>query len=47
MPGGAWNASAMTELCTTAKPGTPRERLARRIQRTEMWLLLEASFEAL
>jgi hypothetical protein len=47
MPGGAWNASAMTELCTTAKSGTPRERLARRIQRMEMWLLLEASFEAL
>ena len=39
-----WNPGAMTELCTTARPGTPQERLARRIQRLEMWLLLEASF---
>jgi hypothetical protein len=44
MPKDAWNPNAMTELCTTAKAGTPRERLARRIQRLEMWLLLEASF---
>ncbi len=43
----AWNASAMTDLCTTAKPGTAQERLARRIQRVEMWLLLEASFGAM
>ncbi len=43
----AWSASAMTDLCTTAKPGTPQERLARRIQRLEMWLLLEASFAAM
>ncbi len=47
MPSGAWNPGAMTELCTTAKAGTPRERLARRLQRMEMWLLLEASFDAL
>jgi hypothetical protein len=47
MPGNAWNPTAMTELCTTAKAGTPRERLARRIQRLEMWLLLEASFTAM
>jgi hypothetical protein len=47
MPKDAWSASAMTDLCTTAKPGTPHERLARRIQRLEMWLLLEASFAAL
>jgi hypothetical protein len=33
MPRDAWNPTAMTELCTTAKAGTPRERLARRIQR--------------
>jgi hypothetical protein len=39
-----WNASAMTDLCTGAQAGTPQERLARRIQRVEMWLLLEASF---
>jgi hypothetical protein len=47
IPKDAWNASAMIELCTTAKPGTPQERLARRIQRLEMWLLLEASFAAM
>ena len=45
--GGGWNASAMTDLCTTARAGTPQERLARRLQRLEMWLLLEASFAAL
>src|SRR5271166_6365396 len=28
-PGGVWNTSAMTNLCTSASPGTPRERLAR------------------
>jgi hypothetical protein len=44
---GAWNATAMIDLCTGARPGTPRETLARRLQRTEMWLLLEASFGAL
>ena len=47
IPKDAWNASAMTELCTTAKVGSPQERLARRIQRLEMWLLLEASFGAM
>ncbi len=47
IPNGAWNASAMIELCTTAKSGTPQERVARRIQRLEMWLLLEASFAAM
>jgi hypothetical protein len=41
---GGWNPSAMTDLCAGARPGTPQERLARRIQRQEMWLLLEASF---
>ena len=47
IPKDAWNPNAMTELCTTAKAGTPRERLARRLERLEMWLLLEASFGAL
>jgi hypothetical protein len=47
MPGGAWNASAMIDLCTTAKPGSPSEAIARRLQRIEMWLLLEAMFAAL
>jgi hypothetical protein len=45
--GGAWNAFAMIDLCTEARPGTPRETLARRLQRLEMWLLLEATFGAL
>ena len=45
--GGAWNASAMIDLCTQARPGTPEEILARRLQRLEMWLLLEATFAAL
>ncbi len=47
MPKDAWNPNAMTELCTTAGAGTPRERLARKLQRLEMWLVLEASFAAL
>jgi hypothetical protein len=47
LSGGAWNPSAMIDLCTEARPGTPRETLARRLQRLEMWLLLEATFAAL
>ena len=42
-----WNAMAMIDLCTQAKPGTPHEALARRLQRLEMWLLLEATFAKL
>ncbi len=42
-----WNAMAMIDLCSQAKPGTPREVLARRLQRLEMWLLLEATFSSL
>jgi hypothetical protein len=45
--GGAWNAMAMIDLCTDARPGTPQETLARRLQRVEMWLLLEATYAAL
>ncbi len=45
--GGTWNASAMIDLCTEARPGTPREAIARRLQRLEMWLLLEATFAAI
>jgi hypothetical protein len=45
--GGTWNASAMIDLCTEARPGTPREAIARRLQRLEMWLLLEATFATL
>jgi hypothetical protein len=45
--GGAWNPSTMIDLCTKVEPGTPRETLARRLQRLEMWLLLEATFVAI
>jgi len=44
--GGGWNAAAMIDLCAEARPGSPREALARRLQRLEMWLLLEATFAA-
>jgi hypothetical protein len=47
IPGGAWNASAMIDLCTEARPSTAREIIARRLQRLEMWVLLEATFAAL
>jgi hypothetical protein len=42
--GDAWNATAMIDLCIQARPGTPDEKLARRLQRLEMWLLLEATY---
>jgi hypothetical protein len=41
---GGWNAMAMIDLCSQARPGSPREDFARRLQRLEMWLLLEATF---
>src|SRR5262245_2124724 len=44
---GGWNPMAMIDLCSEARPGTPGEALARRLQRLEMWLLLEATFAAL
>jgi hypothetical protein len=43
IPGGTWSPSAMIDLATRARPGTPSENLARRLQRLEMILLLEAS----
>jgi len=46
IPGGVWSASAMIELTTQARPGTPLESLARRLQRVEMVALLEASLAA-
>jgi hypothetical protein len=44
---GGWDAMAMIDLCSRATPGSPREVLARRLQRLEMWLLLDATFETL
>jgi hypothetical protein len=44
---GGWDAMAMIDLCTRATPGTLREAFARRLQRLEMWLLLEATFAGL
>ena len=46
IPGGTWSAAAMIDLATRARPGTPIEALARRLQRTEMVALLEASLSA-
>jgi hypothetical protein len=45
IPPSGWNSSAMIDFCTDAarRPGAPRELLARRLQRAEMWLLLEAT----
>lgn len=42
-----WDPFAMIDLCTRAGPGTDRERLARRLQRLEMAMLLEATAAAL
>ena len=36
---GGWNPSAMIDLCTGARAGSPEETLARRLQRLEMQLL--------
>jgi hypothetical protein len=47
IPGGVWNPMAMIELCTQARPGTREENLARKLQRFEMWLLLEATCAAI
>jgi hypothetical protein len=47
LPGETWNSMAMIELCTQARPGTREETLARKLQRLEMWLLLEATAAAI
>jgi hypothetical protein len=44
---GGWNPMAMIDLCTEARPGTPQEFLARRLQRLEMHLLLDATASSL
>ena len=45
-PAGAWSPSAMIDLATRTRPGTPLEALARRLQRLEMIHLLGASLLA-
>jgi hypothetical protein len=42
-----WDPFAMIGLCTRARRGTDQERLARRLQRLEMAMLLEATAAAL
>jgi hypothetical protein len=42
-----WNPFAMIDLCTQARPGTSHEVLARRLQRLEMLILLEATAAAI
>jgi len=44
--GDAWNSQAMIDLCTGARPGSDEETLARRLQRLEMQLLLDATVDA-
>lgn len=44
---GVWNPSAMIDLCSGARPGSKERTLARRLQRLEMKLLLEATAAAL
>jgi hypothetical protein len=45
--GRGWDPMALVALASRTRPGDPRETLARRLQRAEMWLLLEATFDAL
>ena len=43
----AWDPQAMIDLCTGARPGSDQEILARRLQRLEMQLLLDATVDAI
>ncbi len=43
----AWDTQAMIDLCTGARPGSDQELLARRLQRLEMQLLLDATVDAI
>ncbi len=45
--GDAWNSQAMIELCSGARPGSDQENLARRLQRLEMRILLDANVDAI
>lgn len=45
--GEAWDFQAMVDLCTGAQPGSDQEILARRLQRLEMQLLLDATVDAI
>jgi hypothetical protein len=47
LAGRAWNSQAMIDLCTGARPGSDQEILARRLQRLEMQLLLDATVDAI
>jgi hypothetical protein len=47
LAGGAWNPQPMIDLCTSARPGTDRARLALELQRLEMRMLLDATARAL
>ena len=44
--GGSWDSFAMIDVCTRARPGSEDERAARRLQRLEMAILLNATAEA-
>ncbi len=44
--GDTWNPQAMIDLCTAARPGSFEEALARKFQRLEMQLLLDATAAA-
>ena len=43
----AWDSQAMIDLCTGARSGSDQELLARRLQRLEMQLLLDATVDAI
>jgi hypothetical protein len=47
LSGGSWNPMAVIDLCTSARPGPDRARLALALQRLEMLVLLEATAGAL
>jgi hypothetical protein len=47
LKGAAWDPFKFIDFCTSAKPGSPDEALARRIQRAEMDLLMGATVDAL